>query len=161
MPIWVNEVVPPKNRGGFITLMGLVLLAGYNVAIWGSYGFFFFHPKANNQWRPMLALQCLPVTILLICMPWIPESPRWLVMKDRIDDARVVLLKLHEPHEADIEMEQIKSQIAIDRTLPNDWLTMLFKKPSYRKRSILGFGTTASIQFSGILVINSKFINSY
>lgn len=77
-------------------------------------------------------------------------------MKDRLDDARAVLLKLHEPHEADIEMEQIKSQIAIDRTLPNDWLTMLFKKPSYRKRSILGLGTTASIQFSGILVINSK-----
>lgn len=84
-----------------------------------------------------------------------PESPRWLVMKDRLDDARAVLKKLHEQEEAEVEMQQIQAQIRIDRTLPNGWLTMLFKKPSYRRRSILGFGTTVSIQFSGILVINS------
>ncbi len=155
VPIWVNEVVPPKNRGGFITLMGVMLLVGYNTAIWGSYGFFFYHPEANNQWRAMLALQCLPATILLFSLPWIPESPRWLVMKDRIEDAELVLRKLHEPREAEIELQQIQAQIKIDRTLPNDWLTMLWKKPSYRKRSLLSFGTTASIQFSGVLVINS------
>ncbi|KAK3316751.1 MFS transporter [Apodospora peruviana] len=154
VPIWVNEVVPPKTRGGFITLMGLMLLAGYNVALWASYGFFFFRPTANNQWRAPLGLQCLPATIVLVCMPWIPESPRWLVMKDRIEDARAVLRKLHEPDEAEVEMRQIQAQISIDRTLPNGWMVMLFKKPSYRKRSMLGFGTTASIQFSGILVIN-------
>jgi hypothetical protein len=149
-------VVPPRNRGAFITLMGIMLLLGYNAAIWGSYGFFFYHPAANNQWRAILALQCLPVTVLLLCMPWMPESPRWLVMRDRLDDARQVLLRLHEPREAEIEMQQIQAQIQIDRTLPSDWYTMLWKKPSYRKRSLLSFGTTASIQLSGILVINSK-----
>jgi len=76
-------------------------------------------------------------------------------MKDRFEDAEKVLLKLHEPEEAAVEMRQIQDQIKIDRTLPSDWFTMLWKKPSYRKRSILGFSTTAFIQFSGILVINS------
>ncbi len=156
VPIWVNECVPPRNRGGFITLMGIMLLLGYNAAIWGAYGIFLSHLEANNQWRVMLALQCVPVVILLLCMPWMPESPRWLVMKGRLEDAREVLLKLHERAEAEVEMRQIQDQIEIDKTLPGDWYTMLWRKPSYRKRSLLSFGTTASIQFSGILVINSK-----
>ena len=132
-----------------------MLLVGYMLAEWGSYGFLFYHPSANNQWRPMLALQCVPVTILILIMPWMPESPRWLVKQGRIEDAERVLLKLHEPEEAAIEMGRIKAQIKIERTLPSDWYSMLWKKPSYRKRSLIGFGTTAFIQFSGILVINS------
>lgn len=93
------------------------------------------------------------LTLRLLCR--IPESPRWLVMKDRLDDARAVLERLHEPEEAKIEMQQIQAQISIDKTLPNGWWTMLWAKKSYRRRSILGFGTTICIQFSGILVINS------
>ena len=50
--------------------MGLLLLAGYNAAIWGSYGFYFYRPEANNQWRGPLGLQCFPVAVLLVCMPW-------------------------------------------------------------------------------------------
>jgi len=137
--------------------MGLVLLGGYNVALWGSYGFYFYQPAAHNQWRAMLGLQCLPTAVLLLCMPFLPESPRWLVVRDRVDAARQVLNRLHAAEEAAVELEQIQKQIRIDRRLPSDWLTMLVKKPSYRKRSLLAFGTTASIQFSGILVINSEF----
>lgn len=133
-----------------------MLLVGYMLAEWGSYGFLFYHPKANNQWRPMLALQCAPVTILILIMPWMPESPRWLVKQGRIDDAEKVLLKLHDQEEAALEMQQIQAQIKIEEGLPSDWYSMLWKKPSYRKRSLIGFGTTAFIQFSGILVINSK-----
>lgn len=134
---------------------GLMLLLGYMIASWGSYGFYFYRPNANNQWRPMLALQCLPATLLIIFMPLLPESPRWLIKNDRDAEAERVLMKLHEPEEAAIELQQIRAQINIERTLPSDWYTM-WKKPSYRKRSLLGFGTCAFIQFSGILVINSK-----
>lgn len=136
-----------------------MLLIGYMLAEWGSYGFLFYHPKAHNQWRPMLALQCAPVTLLILIMPWMPESPRWLVKQGRFEDAKRVLLKLHEPEEAAIEMQQIQAQIKIEETLPSDWYSMLWKKPSYRKRSLIGFCTTTFIQFSGILVINSELID--
>ena len=145
-----------------IDLQGLMLLVGYQLAEWGSYGFLFYHPKANNQWRPMLALQCAPVTLLIAIMPWMPESPRWLVKQDRIADAERILLKLHEPEEAVIELQQIKDQVTLEKGLKSDWYSMLWKKPSYRKRSAIGFGTTAFIQFSGILVINStSFLSSF
>ncbi|KUJ19368.1 general substrate transporter [Mollisia scopiformis] len=154
VPIWVNEVVPPRNRGAFITLMGLMLLLGYMFASWGSYGFYFYHPSSNNQWRPMLALQCLPPIILISIMPFLPESPRWLVKNNRITDAEKVLLKLHEPEEAKIEMRQITLQLEREKGLETSWYAMLWGKKSYRVRSAVAFGTTSFIQFSGILVIN-------
>lgn len=75
-------------------------------------------------------------------------------MNDRYDQARNNLLKMHSPEEAAIELAQINAQMQIDRHLPNSYWIM-FKKASYRKRSLLAIGTTGAIQFSGILVINS------
>jgi hypothetical protein len=76
------------------------------------------------------------------------------MMKGRYEEAEKHLLKLHTPEEAVIEIAQIKRQIEIDKTLRNSWWSM-FAKPSYRKRTLYGCGTTAAIQFSGILVVNN------
>ena len=89
----------------------------------------------------------------------LPESPRWLLMNDRYEQARTTLLKIHNPEEAAVELAQINAQMQIDRNLPNSYWVM-FKKPSYRKRSLLAIGTSGSIQFSGILVINSMHLDS-
>jgi hypothetical protein len=81
-------------------------------------------------------------------------------MNDRIDEARIILDRLHsDPSDPDndyarSEFYQIQKQIAIDRTLGSSWITM-FRKPSYRKRAFLAIGTTFFIQCSGVLVINS------
>jgi hypothetical protein len=81
-------------------------------------------------------------------------------MQDRIDEARVILDKLHsdpsDPNNeyARSEFYQIQKQIAIDRTLDSSWVTM-FRRPSYRKRALYAMGTTFFIQCSGVLVINN------
>jgi hypothetical protein len=80
-----------------------------------------------------LAIQCFPPLILLCCLYWMPESPRWLMMNHRHNDARKTLLKLHEEEEAHIEIAQIAAQSALDVTLPSSYWAM-FAKPSYRKR---------------------------
>lgn len=91
---------------------------------------------------------------MLGLLPVLPETPRWLVMRDRIDEAKKVLNKIYTPEEAHLELERICKQHDVDRTLPSSYMSMVTRK-SYRKSTLLALGTTCGIQFSGILVINN------
>lgn len=120
---------------------------------------FHLNPSIHlTKYSPKTAIQCLPALLATIMTFVLPESPRWLLMNDRYEQARTTLLKIHSPEEAAVELAQINAQMQIDRHLPNSYWVM-FKKPSYRKRSLLAIGTSGSIQFSGILVINSMGLN--
>ena len=105
-------------------------------------------------------MQAVPALILVSGLPWVPESPRFLIKIGEDEQARRVLSKLHESHEAEIEFAQIKNQLRIDEALPKSWSSLVTKK-SYRKRAlfalILAFGTQAT----GILVINSMWLLSH
>ncbi len=156
----MNEVVPVDLRGGLVDIHAVCLLFGYTVQGWVGFGFYFWD-GGSKTWRPPLALQCAWPLMLLAGLYWIPESPRWLVMKDRHEEAKEILKKLHsspgDPDDtfASTEYYQINKQIAIDRTLGSSWMHMI-RKPSYRKRCLLALGTTGIVQCSGVLVINSK-----
>lgn len=156
----MNEVVPQHLRGGLVDIHAVMLIFGYTVQGWVGFGFYFWKTGGSNTWRPPIALQCAWPLFLLIGLYWIPESPRWLVMNDRIEEAHVILQKLHsdpsDPSDtyARKEFYQIQKQFMIDRTLGSSWIH-LFKKPSYRKSAFLALGTTAIIQCSGVLVINN------
>ncbi len=159
--ILMNEIVPGHLRGMLVYLHGVSLGMGYAVQAWVGFGFFFWKSGSENTWRPPMSLQCVWPLLLLAGLPWVPESPRWLVMNDRSDEALKILIKLHSrPSDTDDnfarkEFYQIQKQIAIDRMLESSWMSMI-RKPSYRKRSLLAIGTTGIIQCSGVLVINSK-----
>ncbi|RFU26560.1 hypothetical protein B7463_g9775, partial [Scytalidium lignicola] len=155
VPIWMNEVVPAKERGALVDLHGVVFQFGFALSSWVGYGFYYMTNKTIDAWRGPLAFQCLAPIILLIIIYWIPESPRWLLMNDRYEEARKVLLRSHSDEEATVELAHIQAQMAIDKTLDRSYLHM-FKKPSYRKRSLLAIGTCCMANCSRILVINNK-----
>lgn len=83
------------------------------------------------------------------------------MLKGRYEEARNNLLKLHTPEEAGVEFTQIRLQVEVDKNLKDSYWAM-FANRNYRKRTLIGMGTFASIQTSAILVINSEFyrINS-
>jgi hypothetical protein len=147
---------------GLVDLHAVFLIIGYTVQGWVGFGFYFWKSGGNNTWRVPLALQCAWPLLLLGGLYWVPESPRWLIMNDRLDEAKVILQRLHSTSKdstddeyALAEFYQIQKQVLIDRTLGSSWVHM-FKKPSYRKRALLAIGTTGIIQCSGVLVINSE-----
>jgi MFS family permease len=157
----MNEVVPVHLRGGLVDIHAVMLVFGYVIAGWVGFGFFFWKSGGANTWRPPLAIQCLAPLLLLTGLYWVPESPRWLIMKGRHEEAKIILEKLHSDKNnpdndyARAEFYQIQKQIYIDNTLGSSWYHM-FKKPSYRKRAFLAMATTSIISCSGVLVINSE-----
>lgn len=148
IPVWMSEVAPPNVRGVLVDIHGISLLFGYALASWIGYGF--WKNGSDNGWRGLQALNAAPGILLLGVLRWLPESPRWLLMKDRYEEAEVVLKKLHTEEEAAVELAQIATQVRIDRTLESSYWSLI-KKPSYRKRAIMSFLIPAGIQLSGPL----------
>jgi hypothetical protein len=125
---------PVNQRSGIKTTLGLVdihavfLILGYTIQGWVGFGFYFWAEGGNNTWRTPLALQVVWPTLLCMGLYWIPESPRWLMMNDRHEEAKTVLIRLHSTGKHDdneyaaTELYQIQKQIAIDKTLGSSWV---------------------------------------
>ncbi|KIW69737.1 hypothetical protein PV04_05595 [Phialophora macrospora] len=157
-PLMMSELVAVSLRGSLVEVHGILFQSGYMLSGWIGFGTFFWHNNGHN-WRLPVAVQCVAPLLLLCGLPFCPESPRWLVMKNRDEEAKVILEKVHSnssdgTDRAHAELYQIQRQVVIDRELNCTW-RQLFRKPSYRKRAFLGMGTTFITQFAGVLVINN------
>lgn len=164
-PIYLSEVAPPHRRGFLAGQNAVGLVIGYFLSSWVGYGTYF----ATNQtfaWRFPLSISCLFPLVLLIGSPWIPESPRWLIWKDRIDEAWKITERLHhDPRDptqlmAREEFYQMRAQIEYDRS-QNVSMWYMFKKPSLRRRILLGCGVLFGAQSCGPLVINNYSVILY
>jgi MFS family permease len=71
-----------------------MIALGYGLASYMGMAFFYAEDPAAT-WRGPLGLALLFPIIMLVILPFVPESPRFLLMKGRIDEAREVVLKLH------------------------------------------------------------------
>ncbi len=108
-PIYIAELSPPDLRGRLVNVNQLSNVIGINMAVIVAYLFSF-----EGEWRWMFASQGVPVLLLLIGLLLIPESPRWLVERNRGDEAYKVLEKVNGPETARKELEEIKSNSSAD-----------------------------------------------
>jgi Sugar (and other) transporter len=107
------------------------------------------------------AFQAIWPILFAVFLRWMPESPRWLVLHGKNDQALAILERLHstksdpEHSFARGEFWQIQKQTELDQKFSTSWLSMI-TKPSYRKRSLIALSTTIFIASSGILVAANK-----
>jgi sugar porter (SP) family MFS transporter len=155
-PVYCSEVAPPSWRGAMTGLQQWMLSWGYFAAQWIGYGSSF--ANSDFQWRFPLAFQCIPALILTVGIMFQLESPRWLCEKDRNEEAKEILRKLHyNGHNEDfleLEYAEICQAIELDRQLSVKSWQGLFAKKSWRKRLALACGIQLATQTSGINVIN-------
>ncbi|CAI6317412.1 unnamed protein product [Periconia digitata] len=128
---------------------------GFFVAQWLGYGCSF--NSGEFSWRFPLAFQCVPGLVLIGGIFFLQESPRWLMERDRHEEAMASLKVLRSGNEEetiDLEFREIRDVIAADRALGDITWVSIITKSSWRKRLLLGCGVQAFGPLSGINVIN-------
>lgn len=163
VPLWIIEVTPPTHRGILANIHGMMCTFGYVIASYAGVGFYYYQQGSGRQWRAPLAFVCLPplVTILLIAIVRLPESPRWLLKQGKEEQALLVVQRLRQveghgnTQEVELEFLTMKNQLEMDKFLDSSWVTLI-KRPSYRKRGLIACSLLSFIYSSGTLTISSK-----
>ncbi len=120
-PAYISEVAPANIRGRMTTIQQIMIITGLTAAFvvnyylaaaagastaiwWGGY----------EAWRWMYWMQAIPAAVFLIALTFIPESPRYLIQKDRLDEGRIVLTRLFGPAAAAIKLREIEASFDKD-----------------------------------------------
>ncbi|KAJ7689040.1 general substrate transporter [Mycena rosella] len=77
-PVWQSETCKPSWRGKLVVFEMVMNIAGFSLSNWMTYGFSFVQGSAS--WRFPIAFQLVFSVIMLGTIPWLPDSPRWLLM---------------------------------------------------------------------------------
>jgi sugar porter (SP) family MFS transporter len=141
-PVYISEVAPPAIRGRLVTFFQLAVTIGIVVAYLVGLAF-----DSSENWRAMLAIGAVPAFALGLGMARMPQSPRWLVMAGRRDEAHATLERIRSEGEAAIEqeLEEIEGDLKVQ---PGGWRDLA--EPAIRAALVVGVGLAVLQQVSGI-----------
>ncbi|KAK7207657.1 general substrate transporter [Myxozyma melibiosi] len=153
-PIYIAEIAPAQLRGSLVTVDGLAITGGEVVAAAGN--IYFQGLPQHTGWRWAVGVAAVPAFLLFALCFIIPESPRTLIFKDKLDEAFVVTSKIY-PHataeEVHTKIGSIKSQFQRDAHLLNlstaKQFELLFTDRANLRALIVACGLMAISQFSG------------
>nr|CAG8524735.1 8231_t:CDS:10 [Entrophospora candida] len=143
VPIYISEISPRFHRGRLVTMNILLIISGQVIAY--LVGVLFV---SNGGWRWMFGVSIIPPIIQLICMPFVPESPRYLVKSGELGEAMNVLHKIYPKAPQNFLDEEIK---IIQKTIEQDSTgsyQQLLHHPNLRPL-VIACGLQTLQQFSG------------
>jgi sugar porter (SP) family MFS transporter len=145
VPMFVAELSPPQVRGrlvlAFQVAIGVRILTATIVGA-----------SQLLDWRWMIGIASVPAALLLMLMLRAPESPRWLVKVDKIDDARSNLRRVRGVEDVEEELHEIEEIEEQERQAPvSGWKGL--RQPWVRPALIMGCGMALFTQLSGIEMI--------
>jgi MFS transporter, sugar porter (SP) family len=144
-PLYLAEIAPESIRGAMISLYQLMITIGILVAFLSDTAFSY-----SGNWRWMLGVIAIPGALFLLGVAFLPESPRWLMMKGRQPEAEQVLHKLLGSNGAIAkEIGEISEQL---KTPQRGW--HLFQQNRNFRRSV-GLGVLLQVmqQLTGMNVV--------
>lgn len=152
-PIYISEVAPAQYRGRLGMSQQLAIVIGILIAFISNYfiadsNYHFI--STQNQWRFMLGAALIPSLIFFILLLFVPESPRWLLFRNRDDFAEKIFGKIYKAEEADNELLSVKSDVNQNREKVK--FSIIFSS-RFRKVVIIGIVFAAIAQLTGINII--------
>ena len=150
-PIYISEVAPPTFRGRLGMLQQLAIVTGILLSFISNYlivNSSFLSP-GDDYWRYMLAAAVIPSGIFFFLLLLVPESPRWLISKDKIIDAKKIFGKIYSEQESQAQVKIVSDNIASEeKPALRDVLT-----PRFKKVVIIGLVFASIAQLTGINIV--------
>jgi SP family sugar:H+ symporter-like MFS transporter len=158
-PAYISEIAPARYRGTLTTIQQVAIIFGLFSSFLSNY---FLAEMAGGSttplwmefqaWRWMFWMEMAPAVLFFVLLFLIPESPRFLVMSNKLDKAKAVLTKLYGAQDGDSKLEEIKNTVAVSEA-PK--LSDLKDKVSQKIRPIVwvGIGLATFQQLVGINVV--------
>jgi len=146
-PVYIAEASPSEIRGGLVSTNVLMITGGQFISYLVNLAF----TEVPGTWRWMLGVSGVPAIIQFILMLYLPESPRWLFMKDHKSKAISVLSKIYDFSRLEDEIDYLTTQIEEERQKRANIRYMdVFRIKEIRLAFIVGAGLQAFQQFTGI-----------
>jgi fructan beta-fructosidase len=140
-PAYISEIAPAKSRGRLVGLYQFSLVLGILLAFISNY---LLSGISENDWRWMMGVEAFPAILYTLLCFGIPQSPRWLITQNKIDQARAIYKKI----DPTASFETLIAEMAED-TSPSNVKDSLFDK-KYRFPLKLAFLVAFFNQLSGI-----------
>lgn len=137
VPLYLSEISPKNLRGTLVSLYQWAITSGILFSYFINAAF----AQAVYNWRWMLFAGVLPGLILFIGMCLMSDTPRWLVSKNRDNEAKAVFKKIEPDVDSDREIQDIKT------TLNSEGQDKNFK---FKKWMIMPFVVGVGIMFAQI-----------
>lgn len=138
VPLYLSEVAPKHMRGKLVSLYQWAITAGilFSYIINGAFA------SAVYNWRWMLFAGVVPGIVLLVGMTFLGDTPRWLISKNRDEEAKKIYGKIEPDADAEKEIAEIKETLKSE--LGSD------KKIKFKKWMIMPFVVGIGIMFAQI-----------
>ena len=154
-PMYIAEVSTAKNRGKLVAIQQLNIVLGFFAAFLSNYFFNIYNtPESTfltdtNVWRWMLGVELIPALLYFIALFFVPKSPRWLFLKEKVEEAKKVLYQIHGKKIAEIEIDLIKENTDSEENKTKVNILELIK-PSLRFLFVVGLVVGILQQITGI-----------
>ncbi|KAF7837135.1 inositol transporter 1 isoform X2 [Senna tora] len=146
-PVYIAEVSPSEIRGGLVSINVLMITGGQFLSYLINLAF----TQVPGTWRWMLGVAGVPAVVQFVLMLFLPESPRWLFVKNRKNEAVDVLSRIYDSTRLQDEVEFLNAQSEQDLHETNEIFYLdVFKYKEIRLAFLAGAGLQAFQQFTGI-----------
>ena len=162
VPLYISEIAPSRIRGRLVTYyqfavtLGILVayltnsaLLNYGIAHASDAPGWLHTLLVDEVWRGMFAVGVIPAVLFFIGLSLVPESPRWLIQQQRMQEATTILNRINNPIEAQASLHQ--GLQARQKNKKISYRTLL--EPQWRKALIIGILLPLFSQFSGINAI--------
>lgn len=158
-PMFIAEIAPAKQRGRMVSFNQLNIVIGISVAFFTNYLILDLGQSDLSwastlrlddwNWRWMLGLETLPAIIYFVALFAVPESPRWLAMQGRDDDALEILERVGGEKQATTDLKAVHDSLLEEAGKEQVSLAQLFR-PSMKLVMTIGISVAILQQVTGI-----------